>query len=44
MACKLTTFDTDPPDLEQRRVGKPRVFGWDGGKFLGFRRKAEDGK
>jgi hypothetical protein len=35
--CKLTTVDTDPPDLK-RRYGKPHVFGWDGNKFLGFRK------
>src|SRR5262245_5305900 len=37
MACKLTTIDTDPPDLHMRRFGKPHVFGWDGSRFLGFR-------
>jgi hypothetical protein len=37
IACKLTTVDTDPPDLHKRRFGKPHVYGWDGNKFLGFR-------
>lgn len=40
MVCKLTTIDTDPPDLDKRRFGKPRVYGWDGSKFLGFRKRA----
>src|SRR5262245_41672265 len=38
MACKLTTIDTDPPNLDKRRFGKPHVFGWDGSKFLGYRK------
>jgi hypothetical protein len=39
MECKLTYYDTDPPDLEKRRVGNPRVLGWDGTTLLGFRTK-----
>jgi hypothetical protein len=35
--CKLTTIDTDPPDLPHRRVGEPHVFGWNGTRFLGQR-------
>jgi hypothetical protein len=38
--CKLTTIDTDPVDLDKRRLGKPHVYGWDGLKFLGFRGKS----
>jgi len=38
MVCKLTTVDTDPPDLDKRRFGKPHVCGWDGTNFLGFRK------
>jgi hypothetical protein len=39
MICKLTTVDTDPPDLDKRRFGKPHVYGWDGSSFFGFRQK-----
>ena len=39
MECQLTYYDTDPPDLEKRRVGDPRVLGWNGTAFLGFRIK-----
>jgi hypothetical protein len=39
MICRLVTVDTDPPDLEKRRFGKPQVYGWDGNRFLGFRQK-----
>ncbi|MGL6074239.1 MAG: hypothetical protein ACRC8S_08765 [Fimbriiglobus sp.] len=40
MVCKVTTIDTDPPNLHVKRTGKPIVFGWDGTGFLGFRKKA----
>ncbi|APR81109.1 Hypothetical protein A7982_06456 [Minicystis rosea] len=33
--CKVTTIDTDPPELPARRRGDPQVFGWDGKSFLG---------
>lgn len=35
MPCRLQCFDTDPPDLDQRRISKPNVLGWDGKRFLG---------
>ncbi len=41
MECKVTCFDTDPPNLPKRRIGKPHVFGWDGSRFLGFQTKPE---
>lgn len=39
MKCKLTTIDSDPPNLDKQRFGKPHIYGWDGSKFLGFRKK-----
>lgn len=44
MLCKLTTIDTDPPDLDRRRHGKPQVYGWDGRKILGFRTNIKDNR
>ena len=35
MKCRLECYDTDPPDLDKRRVSKPVVLGWDGEQFLG---------
>ena len=35
MQCHLTVIDTDPPDLDKRRLGKPYSLGWDGTRFLG---------
>jgi hypothetical protein len=37
MKCKVVCIDTDPLDLDKRRMGGPHVLGWDGSDFLGFR-------
>ncbi|GAA4441841.1 hypothetical protein [Bremerella cremea] len=35
MSCRLQSYDTDPPDLDRRRVRKLQPLGWDGEHFLG---------
>lgn len=37
MECHLIVVDTDPPNLTQRRFGKPYELGWNGVSFLGVR-------
>jgi hypothetical protein len=40
MECRLVYRDTDPSNLDKRRIGRPCVMGWDGTSYLGFKTKS----